>query len=131
MQPLLWTMHGPNLGRAKANHSPLGTPALTYGYLPMPTPPMRLTISGITKDSTGAVLGSCTVSLYRTNSSATSDHDALSDKNDVLMERLTSDAVTGAYSFSAIGLGSQYYVVAYRSGTPDVAGTTVNTLVGT
>lgn len=86
------------------------------GFLPLP--PQRLIISGITKDSTGAVLGSCSVALYRTS-------------DDCLMERRTSDASTGAYSFSAVGLSETYYVVAYKAGVPDVAGTTVNTLIGT
>jgi hypothetical protein len=62
------------------------------------------------------VLASCAVSLYRTS-------------DDVLFEKVTSDA-NGAYSFSAIGLSEQYYLVAYKAGSPDVSGTTINTLVG-
>jgi hypothetical protein len=84
----------------------------------MPTiAPQKLLISGITKDSTGAVLASCTVKLLRT-------------VDDRCFETVISD-VNGAYQFSAIGLSEQYYVVAYKAGSPDVAGTTVNTLVGT
>lgn len=80
-------------------------------------PPVKLIISGVTKDSLGNVLGSCTVSLFRTI-------------DDILFEEQTSDASTGAYSFSSIGLSENYYVVAYKAGSPDVAGTTRNDLVG-
>lgn len=92
----------------------LGTPALVDGFIPLT--PTKLIISGITKDSAGSVLASCTVSLYRTS-------------DDSLMERTTSDG-SGAYSFSAIGLSETYYIVAYKAGSPDVSGTTVNTLLG-
>jgi hypothetical protein len=105
------------LADAFRNH----TGAIKMGVPPwgpkMPLPAVQLFISGITKDSTGAVLGSCTVSLYRT-------------LDDRLMERVVSDPATGVYSFSSVGLGETYYIVAYKSGAPDVAGTTTNTLIG-
>lgn len=107
-QPILFTV-------AKIR-SAQGVPVV-WGDLPMPGAPSGLHISGITKDSTGVVLGSCTVKLFRT-------------VDDLLMETVTSDAVTGAYSFASVGLSETYYVVAYKAGSPDVAGTTVNTLVG-
>jgi len=70
-------------------------------------------ISGVTKDSTGAVLPACTVDLFRT-------------ADDVFVATTTSDG-SGNYSFSLAG-GGTYYLVAYKAGAPDVAGTTVNTL---
>jgi hypothetical protein len=82
-----------------------------------PQPAHILLISGITKDSAGAILGSCVVTLYQT-------------VGDKMMEKVTSDATTGAYSFSAVGLSETYYVVAYKAGVPDVAGTTINSLIG-
>lgn len=82
----------------------------------VPQPSTKLFISGITKDSTGAVLANCTVTLYRT-------------VDNVVFESVVSGA-SGNYSFSAIGLSETYYVVAYKAGSPDVSGTTVNTLVG-
>jgi hypothetical protein len=87
----------------------------------LPRPPTDFTISGITKDSTGAVLASCTVHLFRTS-------------DDVLIKQITSGA-DGSYSFGNLGGGglgglSSYYVVAYKAGSPDTAGTTVNTLTG-
>ena len=87
-----------------------------------PIAPTRLapfTLSGVTRDSAGAILGGCTVKLFGT-------------ATDVLIATTTSDAGTGAYSFATFALGStEYYAVAYLAGSPDVAGTTVNTLVST
>ena len=80
--------------------------------------PNTLTISGVTKDSTGAVLGGCKVHLFTTDL-------------DTLVAQITSDPTTGVYSFTGVGMGRNYYVVAYKAGSPDVAGTTVNTLTGT
>ena len=74
-------------------------------------------ITGITKDSTGVAVGGCTVKLYKTSSDAVVD-TTLSDAN-------------GNYSFPiAMGGNETFYVVSYKAGSPDIAGTTVNTLVG-
>ncbi len=73
------------------------------------------TISGVTKDSTGAALGVVTLDLFDT-------------RTDALIATTTSDG-SGNYSFGVSGGGS-YYLVAYKAGVPDVAGTTINTLVG-
>lgn len=73
-------------------------------------------ISGVTKNSNGAALASCTVKLYRTS-------------DDVEVKSTTSDG-SGNYSFTVADTSTQYYVVAYKAGAPDVAGTSVNTLVG-
>ena len=70
-------------------------------------------ITGITKDSTGATLGSCVVQLFRT-------------VDEVFMSESISDGA-GAYTLTAIGSGP-FFIVAYKAGSPDVAGTTVNTL---
>jgi hypothetical protein len=72
-------------------------------------------ISGITKDSSGSVLGSCVVELFYT-------------QTDFPLSKVTSDATTGAYSFNCSPNAGNYYAVAYKAGSPDVAGTTVNTL---
>ena len=81
------------------------------------TPPLVLSISGITKDSVGSVLGGCVVKLYRT-------------VDDALVGTTMSDVTTGEYKFYASPYAA-HYLVAYKAGSPDVAGTTVNTLVGT
>ena len=73
-------------------------------------------LSGVTRDSTGGALGSCIVDLFLT-------------EGDLWLLTTTSDPTTGAYSFSVgSGTGTKYYVVAYKVGSPDVAGTSVNIL---
>jgi hypothetical protein len=78
-------------------------------------PSVILRIFGLTKDSTGAVLGNCAVHLFDT-------------ATDAEIEQTTSDA-SGNYSFRYAST-KPFYVVAYLAGSPDVAGTTVNTLTG-
>ena len=81
----------------------------------MPTqPPIR--ISGVTRDSTGVALGGVSLVLFRSDT-------------ETLVERMTS-AGSGNYQSSPVGLGILYQVDAYKVGSPDVAGTTVNTLQG-
>ncbi len=73
-------------------------------------------IAGITRDDTGAILGNCAVKLFVTGADAEA-------------YETTSDA-SGNFSFSNPGTGP-FYIVAYKPGSPDVAGTTVNTLMPT
>jgi hypothetical protein len=78
-----------------------------------------LRVYGVTKDSTGAILGGCSVDLFYSVSKAYAG-------------TVISDAVTGAYVFNGITLDATeviptFFVVAYKAGTP-VFGTTVNTL---
>jgi len=80
-------------------------------------PTVGLLINGITKDKNGTVVVSATVKLYRT-------------LTDQMMETTVSNATTGAFSFGMVGLSQAYYVVAYKVGAPDLAGTTLNTLTG-
>lgn len=87
-----------------------------YGVLPLPTL-AALYVSGVTKDSAGAVLGGCTVKLFRT-------------ADDIEVQESLSDG-SGNYAFQPVNNGNgPYYVVAYKAGSPDVAGTTVNTVLG-
>lgn len=74
------------------------------------------TITGVTRDSAGAALGGCTVQLFRTI-------------DDAFRSEVVSDG-SGNYVLYPDVTGP-FYVVAYKAGAPDVAGTTVNTLVGT
>lgn len=75
----------------------------------------RRSVWGFTKDSVGAILGTCTVDLFRTS-------------DDVKLDSCVS-ATNGYYEVSAYA-DDTMYIVAYKAGAPDVAGTTVNTLVG-
>lgn len=79
----------------------------------MPAPYYR--IAGVTKDSSGVPLGNCSVHLFRTS-------------DDVEIDMVQSDA-SGNYEFRSATLITSYYVLAYKQGTPDVAGTSVNTLI--
>ncbi len=72
-------------------------------------------VAGITKDANGNPLGGCTVHLFKT-------------ADDSKVAAAISDA-NGNYSFNTNPV-DLYYVVAYLAGSPDVAGTTVNTLTG-
>jgi hypothetical protein len=76
-------------------------------------------IAGQTLDASGSVLGGCSVHLFTTD-------------DDVEQQQQVSDPVTGAFSFllplDQVVRAEQYYCVAYLAGSPDVAGTTVNTL---
>lgn len=81
-----------------------------------PLPSVILRIFGVTKDSGGLILANCIVTLYQT-------------ADDKPVDKTLSDA-NGYYEFRSASLATAYYVVAYKAGVPDVAGTTINTLVG-
>jgi hypothetical protein len=72
-------------------------------------------LSGVTRDSTGAVLAGCNVKLFRT-------------ADDSLVSQTTSDA-NGIYIIPA-SPALQHYLVTYKTGSPDVTGASVNTLTG-
>lgn len=74
-------------------------------------------VTGYTNDSTGAALGNCVVTLF-------------TSADNLPTAQVVSDAV-GYYSISVDGNASLRFAVSYKTGAPDVAGTTVNTLVAT
>jgi hypothetical protein len=75
---------------------------------------LNMVLSGVSKDSTGAVLGLCQVLIFRTE-----------DKS--LVAETVSDA-NGVWSVSMMK-GGPFFLVEYLAGSPDRAGTSVNTLV--
>lgn len=83
--------------------------------MPLPTQP-ALTITGTTRDSSGAALGSVSLKLFRADTGQ-------------LVQTLTSDG-SGNYTTNPVGPGLLYQIDAYKSGSPDVAGTSLNTLTG-
>jgi len=91
-------------------------PVRSFRGIPIMGPDQHFTITGVTRDSTGAALGSCVVDLFRT-------------VDDSVAGRTVSDA-SGNYKIEATP-ALTHYAVAYKAGSPDVAGTTVNTLVST
>jgi len=72
------------------------------------------TISGVTRDSTGAAIANCTVNLFLTS-------------GNVFVSSTTSDA-NGNFLFTVSSSAPQYFLVGYLAGSPDTEGTTVNTL---
>ena len=81
------------------------TPIFEYPY----------SISGVTKDSTGAALGGVAVHQF-------------DNSMDSLVSVVVSDA-NGNYITPASPT-TTYYLVAYKAGSPDVTGATLNTLKG-
>jgi hypothetical protein len=72
-------------------------------------------ISGVTRDSVGTPLGNCAVHLFE---SAT----------DIEVSEVVSDG-SGNFTFNIGNNAGFFYIVAYKAGSPDVSGTTLNTLV--
>jgi len=99
------------LGLMKMGRGPF-VPAIK----PLPFAP-TLNISGITKDETGAATDGFTVYLFN-----------MKDGTPVLVQTTVSSG-GGLYSFP-VGSGLQYWAAIYQSGSPDKAGATLNTLVG-
>ena len=77
-------------------------------------PARNFAVAGVTRDAGGAALGNCRVDLFV---SAT----------DMLVASQVSDAA-GNFSFAQPGAGP-FFIIAYLSGTPDIGGTSLNTLM--
>jgi len=106
--------------RGQAGGGVPGTKALPKARAFNPFPSAQrwqlFSITGVTKNSAGAALGNCVIQLFRTSNNLQS-YSTVSDAN-------------GNYVLPVNNL-TQWYAVAYLPGSPDVAGTTTNTLVGT
>lgn len=74
---------------------------------------VNFVIKGVSRDNTGTALAACRMELFLTGS-------------DTPQQTVTSDA-SGNFSFWSPGTGP-FYIVAYKAGAPDVAGTSVNTI---
>lgn len=72
-------------------------------------------ITGNTLDASGNPLGSCVIQCYLTST-------------DAFVGQVTSDS-GGYYELPSYFSGATHYLVAYKPGSPDVAGTSVNTIV--
>lgn len=68
-------------------------------------------LTGVTRDGAGTALAACRVDLCQGN---------------ITRQSVVSDGA-GNFSFSNPGSGP-FFLIAYKLGSPDVAGTTVNTL---
>jgi hypothetical protein len=74
-------------------------------------------IMGRVADSSGNPIGGAVVRGFRSS-------------NNMFVRETKSDS-NGMYELGTEFAGEQHYLVAYVSGSPDIAGTTVNTLVPT
>jgi len=110
-QPILFRLFGVHLNTAGTGIRKRGVaPNFCGGRL---LPAVRRILSGLSKDSAGAILGNCQVLVFRTESK-------------VLVAETISDAA-GAWSVGVPDVGP-YFLVEYKVGSPDVAGSSVNTL---
>ncbi len=107
------TLAAPGL-MPRGGWTPLGDDMAETAFRSRSFSTYNATITGITKDSTGATLAACQVQLFRT-------------VDDAFIQEVASDGV-GAYVLTPTVSGP-FYIVAYKAGSPDVAGTSVNTLV--
>jgi hypothetical protein len=103
----------PNLTRPNLTRPNLTRPNVVHGLKPMPATYFAMTAN--TKDGAGTMLPSCTVELYRADT-------------DIGVDKKTSDA-NGAVEFRSATPDKFHYMRAYKTGSPDKAGTTLNTLV--
>ena len=81
-----------------------------FGFVLDVDSPTAYTISGVTKDAAGTALGSCTVVLLK--DAGTNDWKQVATQ--------TSNATTGAYSFTVYDNDAKYMVIAYKGDTPHV-----------
>jgi len=71
-------------------------------------------LTGITKDNDGVALGSCFVALFKKTEGGGPPHDY------VFVSSQTSNASTGAYTFSNQPIAREYFVYSIKEDTPHV-----------
>lgn len=76
----------------------------------------RYVFRGVTRDQYGSAVGTCSVLLYRTSTN-------------VLIDSATSDP-SGNFELTTTAYPDTHYIVAHKTGSPDIDGVTPNTLVG-
>lgn len=114
MQPIILPIAGLNLNMNGSGMRKLGVAPNFCGAFLLPA--INLTVSGVTKDETGAASGGFTVYLM----------DMLNGVPRVTQTTISDGS--GNYSFS-VGRGG-YWAVSYKDGSPDKAGATSNKLAG-
>jgi hypothetical protein len=107
-----------NIGVTSGTLSKLKAVIHTFSQLVGVKPTCLFTISGVTRDRNGNILGSCTVILCRTS-------------DNVCIATTTSDG-SGKFSFTNIAPAPKvnYYLVAFKAGSPDVEGASDNNIIG-
>ena len=77
----------------------------------------RFVIVGVVRDQYNSLIGGAVVKLFRT-------------ADDSLQDSTLSHPVRGEYYLTTPFYPDTHYIVAYKTGAPDTAGATVNTLIG-
>ena len=77
----------------------------------------RYGFAGVTRDVNGTAVGSCTVKLFRT-------------ADDSLIDTIVSDT-SGNFLLGSAYYPEGHYIVAHKTGSPDIDGVTPNNLIGT
>ena len=111
MPPIFAQFGGDRFATSQPTSRPTSRPAVVH----VNPPAARYCFDGISRDSTGAVLGSCDVKLFRADT-------------DTVTGRVTS-GTDGTWKICSNN-GGAHYLVEYKSGAPDVAGTSLRTLIG-
>lgn len=96
-----------------------GQPELTSGAV------SRVMFAGVSRDQYGSVLVSCTLKLFKT-----ADGNWPGTK-DLKMDEGVSDALSGAFILMSPYYPDTHFITLHKTGTPDVAGCSINTLIGT
>ena len=76
----------------------------------------RYAFTGVTRDQYGSAVGACAVTLYRSS-------------DDALLDSQVSDP-SGNFLLSTAYYPDAHYIVAHKTGSPDIDGVTPNTLIG-
>ena len=124
MPPILFTLGGPHL-----NINPvgcLGVPPNLAGAFPLPR--AGVSISGVSRDSAGAALAGCTVTLFKVKKPAPDEAGVTGNDSFTQLATTISDG-SGNYSF-VVGFDGPYRVTFDLDGAPVRAGLTLKTLAG-
>lgn len=113
-----WWPGGGFMGDAGADVGMLFEDGLMWEpFQPAAGASMRYGFTGITRDQWGTAVGSCNVLLFRTS-------------DNLLLDSTTSNAMTGEFLLSTAYYPDAHYIVAHKTGSPDIDGASVNTLIG-
>jgi hypothetical protein len=100
-------------GGRRGSSGVLAMPGRRRSFRSSPLSTYHPVLTGVSRDATGAPLPGCVIKLFRT-------------VDDVKLDETVSDG-SGVYSFVTSAPGP-LYLVFYKAGAPDVAGTTRNDL---
>jgi hypothetical protein len=89
----------------------------------------RYIFTGVTRDVNGTILGGAVVKLFKTADANGSPAGGC--VADTKLDQCISDPFSGAFTLGSPFYPDTHYIVAYKAGSPDAEGTSVNTLIGT